>query len=193
MTGAGADHAPGVIVLTRRLGRPVGSWIGARQLRSPAQLNHLRSPSVAPRRYATAGPRRATRSDQRDPLPSTPRFGAIQPTRLGQAPQAAGAALARSEGALPNPLFDGCWTRSRHASGKFLLQRMRTTLGGRSLHEHLHDPPRRRTVPGSIPSPLNHLRGPVPVDRSRLDETHEATPTDPLAWPDLSGQIVAGT
>jgi HEAT repeat protein len=81
LTGAGADHAPGVIVLTRRLGRPVGSWIGARPSRSPAQLNHLRGPSVAPRRYSThaSGPsassrRRSSRSIGRRPSESTLRW-----------------------------------------------------------------------------------------------------------------------
>ena len=31
-------------------------------------------------------------------------------------------------------------------------------------------------MPGRVRDPLNHLSGPVPMDRSRLDESHEAAP-----------------
>ena len=31
------------------------------------------------------------------------------------------------------------------------------------------------------------------MDRSSLDELHEATPADPLTGPDLAGEVVAGT
>ena len=78
------------------------------------------------------------------------------------------------------------------AAPSSLPRRKRRTVGRRGSSKHPYDPSRRRAVPGGVPYPLHHLSGPVPVDCSRLDQTHEATPTDPLARTDLSDQIVAG-